>query len=569
MPNREPYNSAQNGFVFTRRAALKCSAVATILATTSSCQRLVEFFEPKAPDATIDIHAHIFNGRDLPVNGFFTQVVLREPHAPTDPSFLTTSFTRLVTSIMLSGTPSARTELTSLRKNGVVPQTFPEIIEQDEARVAAALGNFAENAEKSAPAGLAGPTGDQRIFDRLANEVGQPGLRNSLQAPRAQARTLARGLYATNSENLDGRVRRYRHASPFVQTLRWAGLLTRGRADVLAEIVRLYGGESGVRVFAPSIVDFEKWLTLEDPGTSPIRDQIEVYAALALGFTDSLILNFVPFCPLRAALEREDARDANYDALANVKFAVEERGFAGVKLYPPMGFQPIGNASLPADGAPRMPVAGPVVLDDELNALYRWCLENDVPIKAHANKSVSAQPGSDAYASPLGWRTVLEQEGLSGLRINLAHFGGFEETANGSNKAEIDWEVLFEDMIDNYDNVYCDLGFWTEVADNEAKDRDRIIELFSQILKRSPRLKRRIMYGSDWSMIGRVPNHPTYRANVQTALKSEFDLTEPQVKDIMGANAARYLGLAGSTRQRSRLDQFFGDHPIYQEIMNT
>lgn len=569
MPGGESENLEKNGFPLTRRAALKSSVVVTMFATMSGCQRLVEFFEPTAPNATIDIHAHIFNGRDLPVNGFFTQVVLREPHAPTDPSFLTSAFARLVTGIMLSGTPSARAELTSLRENGVVPQAFPTIIDQDETRVAEALGNFAENAERTAPAGLSGPTSDQQIFDRLADEVGQTGLRNSLQAPRAQARTLARGIYAAESEGSDGRVRRYRHASPFVQTLRWAGLLTRARIDVLAELERLYGGENGVRIFAPSIVDFEKWLVLEDPGTSPIRDQIEVYAALALGFTDSLILNFAPFCPLRAALEREDASNADYDALANVKFAVEHRGFVGVKLYPPMGFRPIGNASLPADGAPRMPVAGPAVLDEELDALYRWCLENDVPIKAHANKSVSAQPGSDTYASPSGWRNVLEQDGLSDLRINLAHFGGFEETANSSSEAEIDWEVLFEDLIDGYDNVYCDLGFWTEMSETEAGDRDRIIKLFGQILKRSPRLKRRIMYGSDWSMIGRVPSHPTYRANVQTSLKSEFGLSESEVSDIMGANASRYLGLAGSTRQRARLDQFFSDHPIYQEIMGT
>lgn len=552
--------------MLARRTVLKSSFAATILATMSGCQKLVKFIEPKVPDATIDAHVHIFNGRDLPVNGFFTQVVLREPHAPTDPSFLTNSFTRLVTGIALSGTPSAAAELASLRENGVVPQSFPNIIAQDEARVAAALGDFAENAERTAPGGLSGPTYDQRLFDRLADEVGQSGLRASLQSPRAQARALARGIYA---DEVEGRVRKYRHASPFVQTLRWAGLLTRDRADVLAELVRLYGEENGVRIFSPSIVDFDKWLVTKDPGTSPIRDQIEVYAALALGFTDALVLNFAPFCPLRAALEREDAGDADYDALANVKFAVEQRGFVGVKLYPPMGFQPIGNAALPEDSNLRFPVAGRGVLDDELDALYRWCLENEVPIKAHANKSVSAQPGSDAYASPSGWATVLKQDGLSDLRVNLAHFGGFEESAADPSGSDTDWEGLFEGMIDTYDNIYCDLGYWTEVSDPNAEDRNRIIELFGQILERSPLLKRRIMYGSDWSMIGRVPGHPSYRANVQTVLKSELGLTEPEVADIMGANAARYLGLAGSTRQRGRLDAFFGNHPVYQEVMGT
>ena len=37
---------------------------------------------------------------------------------------------------------------------------------------------------------------------------------------------------------------------------------------------------------------------------------------------------------------------------------------------------------------------------------------------------------------------------------------------------------------------------------------------------------------------------------------------------VMGGNAARYLGLDRSGKQRARLDTAYADHPIYQDIFN-
>ena len=59
---------------------------------------------------------------------------------------------------------------------------------------------------------------------------------------------------------------------------------------------------------------------------------------------------------------------------------VENDGFLGVKLYPVMGYYPIGNATLPnpanIDGTTW------VQIDKALAELYRVCEEKEIPITA-------------------------------------------------------------------------------------------------------------------------------------------------------------------------------------------
>jgi hypothetical protein len=82
------------------------------------------------------------------------------------------------------------------------------------------------------------------------------------------------------------------------------------------------------------------------------------------------------------------------------------RGFIGVKMYPPMGFLPAGNAKQQIDNPntwvkEHLPswMAKPVTypdgttksfgqrLDDQLEALYSWAEHNCVPITVHAEAS--------------------------------------------------------------------------------------------------------------------------------------------------------------------------------------
>ncbi|MCF3593955.1 hypothetical protein LZG00_08080 [Rhodobacteraceae bacterium LMO-12] len=53
-----------------------------------------------------------------------------------------------------------------------------------------------------------------------------------------------------------------------------------------------------------------------------------------------------------------------------MKYAILERGFAGVKIYPPMGFKPIANSVDVSKWAKRASKGGGGALDRELEHLY-------------------------------------------------------------------------------------------------------------------------------------------------------------------------------------------------------
>ncbi len=328
--------------MITRRRLMQNGFGLGGLSLLFGCGSIRKYFQPEVSRTAIDIHAHIFNGRDVPIVGFLKQVILRDPHEPVEDMPITEGFLKLLTKIMLSGTPGAAQELETLNKRGFAPLSEPEVLRRDEQNVANGLTAFSADMGQQTAGLRTTRTEEELVLDQIAAEVGQPGLRNSLQTPENQARILAAQIFKPEDAGAlsQGEIRSYRHRSPFIQTIRWAGLQTRPRVDILAELGRLYGGPSGIRMFSPSLVDFSAWFSTNE-GVTPLETLITLFSAIAKGFPNALVLNFAPFCPLRAALETED--DPAIDTLRHVKRAVQEGGFAGVKLYPPMGFLPAGN----------------------------------------------------------------------------------------------------------------------------------------------------------------------------------------------------------------------------------
>ncbi|MFZ7090795.1 amidohydrolase family protein [Primorskyibacter sp. 2E233] len=532
--------------------------------TLGGCSKVKEWFQPDLVDGTIDIHSHFFNGRDVPAVGFVQQTFLRDPHGPVDPDMISTAFLKLLKTILLINTPTAAQELAEIN-GGAAATPTSQIEQRDQENVALALTEFAAGAVPNTAGLTATQTEESRILDRIAREVELLSVRSSLQTPEQQARILAEQIFAKGAPGAlsTGTQREYRYPSPFLQSIRWAGLLTRARRDILAEMQRLYGGDKQVRVFSPSIVDFTYWFKTTENDVEPVGDQIEVVSAITSRFQDALVLPFAPFCPLRAAIEREDHPD--WDSLRNVKRAVLERGFAGIKVYPPMGFKPIGNTADVSKWAKRAPKGGGAALDHELERLYTWCIENEVPIKAHAANSMGAGPGTGAYAAPEGWRQVLLRPEFSDLRLNLAHFGRFKQSGPASDAAQKDWEDTVTSMLGDFPNVYFDVGYWTVAILPDDPDRARVITDMRKIIDRIPLIEERMMYGSDWSMIGRMPGHQAYSANVVATL-DELGFTGDRLQAVMGGNAARYLGLTESGAQKARLSEFYADHPIFKEL---
>ncbi len=137
----------------------------------------------------------------------------------------------------------------------------------------------------------------------------------------------------------------------------------------------------------------------------------------------------------------------------------------GVKLYPPMGFNPCGSS----------PAEQKLFLE-----FYAWLSENEIPITVHCQKgSYSTQTNKIAErTNPSNWANILGTEykwkhgPLEGqttelgrlMRINFAHFAGEEDMddmVDWTQKGGIDqntWAWTIVKMLKQYPNTYSDLA---------------------------------------------------------------------------------------------------------------
>lgn len=159
--------------------------------------------------------------------------------------------------------------------------------------------------------------------------------------------------------------------------------------------------------------------------------------------------------------------------------------FSGVKLYPPLGY-------LPTDPA--------------LCEIFDYCLTKNIPVIAHCSpsevknfrklnyvqstvkgvypKTVST-PKDIFYADPQNWTYVLDK--WKGLHLDLAHFGGSEQFAQGDDA----WMNKTIEMMKNYSALYTDLSYYFQSG------------LMDKVLVRaqSAGVSDRIMFGTDYTIV--------------------------------------------------------------------
>lgn len=94
----------------------------------------------------------------------------------------------------------------------------------------------------------------------------------------------------------------------------------------------------------------------------------------------------------------------------------------GIKLYPPIGFNPYGDV-------------GQSSMSNKLKDFYSLCIERGIPVTVHCQSgSYSGYDENikmvDEYTHPRNWEKVLKEIDGERLRINFAHFGGEDEITN-------------------------------------------------------------------------------------------------------------------------------------------
>jgi hypothetical protein len=301
----------------------------------------------------------------------------------------------------------------------------------------------------------------------------------------------------------------------------------------------------GVVAVAGAMVDFDGWY--QPPAISPPEDQMKLHALLAR-MSSGYILPLISFNPWA-----DDSRSN----LGLVERAIRDYGFAGVKLYPPMGFWAADNRSLPSYPGRRPPSLAE--LDRRLEKLFAFCAANDVPVLAHANSSMGPNHGADNYSGPLGWSRLVDRYANSAAppKIILGHFGGGAPEAPQTIDAP--WPAKYAALMNRSGGaqVYGDIGMWTELAGCTAGCT--AVRRLEQAKQASAMLPRRLMYGSDWFMLVKQKGWWKFPEVARSALGGTFDLDL-----LMFRNAVECFGLGPGSKTHQRIREHVGRAPVWQ-----
>jgi len=157
--------------------------------------------------------------------------------------------------------------------------------------------------------------------------------------------------------------------------------------------------------------------------------------------------------------------------------------FAGIKIYPPMGFNP-----WPDDKEERKKV----------EFLYSYAQEASIPITTHCNDGgfiTVDYKQSFRNTDPATWEKVLER--YPNLNLNFAHIGVSTtlQFPNLFGKKEKSWTERIFDLMDQYEHVYADFSF----NGISPKFYDKFSQQLSRLEKdRRTGYRDRILFGTDF-----------------------------------------------------------------------
>lgn len=555
-----------------RRRDFLASGLAFTTAQATGLQSRSVFAAGAAPvKRVIDAHCHVFNARDLPIEGFAIKVLiprmkeLRTHFAKYPNAFIV--LVRALSTIMQEEAPVPSTEMFLVEKiqKGSKAPSDDDRKKEDLASIEKALkkiwskdilkqlrfkDGFAANVAIETLQRLLIVEFEPKAFDfKNSEEV-------SAYIAAYDRKKLARYLYDEGIQK------------PLGRNVRWALLFGRNRFELVDQLQKFHGKRSVM--LTPSIVDLSKWL--EDDKHSDIEAQVAVMSRLSLRGSGPRVHGFVGFDPLRQAFYEQKGGAASAEPMRIVKRAIEENGFIGIKLYPPMGFRPINNAGAGTDFPDHVrKVLGDepgAKLDAALTELYAWCSERHVPVLAHAANSNQSGPGYGTRAHPKYWIEALKK--YPDLRICMAHFGGFSELGD-PNKESNTWEWAIGNFMKpgNRPFAYADLSYFNEILVEDVevlgvKIRDLVLKRLTNFKSSFGNCADYLMYGTDWTMVGREAGFIRKDKRANPDVVADFlhaaGFSDDEIDKIMFRNAVRFMGLSKDDREkgaRGRLEAFY------------
>jgi predicted TIM-barrel fold metal-dependent hydrolase len=228
--------------------------------------------------------------------------------------------------------------------------------------------------------------------------------------------------------------------------------------------------------------------------------------------------------------------------LEMTKNLIENEGFRGIKIYPPLGYFP---------------------QDPRLDPLYEYAQANNLPVMTHCSRGgvytkgdikdeikkhphAPMNPGrfknkdlTDYFTDPFNYKKVFEK--FPNLKICLAHFGGDEEwekyldepwDPDIHNEWDMSWLSKIRDMLKSgdYPNLYTDISYTILSMD----DSIYILNIFME----DPDLAFKIMFGTDFYMVEREK-----KKERRLPMKLRSLIGEDKFRMIAETNPKRYLNI--------------------------
>ncbi len=182
--------------------------------------------------------------------------------------------------------------------------------------------------------------------------------------------------------------------------------------------------------------------------------------------------------------------------------------FAGIKLYPPLGFDP-----WPDDPEER----------EKVELLYSFAESRRIPITTHCDDQgyrILSLDESLLYTAPSRYEAALDRH--PNLVLNFAHMGTRHiHTIRG--KEQADWRKEIFEFIRRYPNVYTDFSF----IGVEPRFYEELAEVLAGMDRDDAQhISRRILFGSDFSInLLKIRSYRDYMEYFsQASLPNEFKL---------------------------------------------
>jgi hypothetical protein len=248
---------------------------------------------------------------------------------------------------------------------------------------------------------------------------------------------------------------------------------------------------------------------------------LEIYPFLGINpqaYTPESLTSFLDTWLSDFTRDRKEGR-AVFEAMED--FVIDETPrkhspFAGIKLYPPLGFDP-----WPAKGIER----------EKVEILYSFAEKRRIPMVTHCDDGgFRVLPLEDAWrqTSPTRYRPVMERH--PGLIINFAHLGNQYSMPMRLTPATEWRDEIFALMVD-YPGVYSDFSF-NGVVPEYYGTLIAVLESLAPSMRDV--VEKRIMFGSDFMVnLLKIRSYTDYfrifsSSKVDPALKKAFGSENPR-----------------------------------------